>query len=87
MKLAVIVPVYKVEPYLRQCIESILSQSYEDLKVILVDDARPIAAERFVMNMQRVILVSSPCISRMAGRVRRVTLLYSILTTVLWSPS
>lgn len=38
MKLAVIVPVYKVEPYLRQCIESILSQGYEDLKVILVDD-------------------------------------------------
>ena len=41
MKLAVIVPVYKVEPYLRQCIESILSQSYEDLKVILVDDGSP----------------------------------------------
>ena len=41
MKLAVIVPVYKVEPYLRQCIESILSQSYQDLKVILVDDGSP----------------------------------------------
>ena len=38
MKLAVIVPVYKVEPYLHQCIDSILSQSYRDLKVILVDD-------------------------------------------------
>ncbi|WP_455106834.1 glycosyltransferase family 2 protein [Porphyromonas sp.] len=41
MKLAVIVPVYKVEPYLRQCIDSILSQSYQDLKVILVDDGSP----------------------------------------------
>ena len=41
MRLAVIVPVYKVEPYLRQCIESILSQSYQDLKVILVDDGSP----------------------------------------------
>ena len=41
MKLAVIVPIYKVEPYLRQCIESILSQSYQDLKVILVDDGSP----------------------------------------------
>ncbi|WP_455106833.1 glycosyltransferase family 2 protein [Porphyromonas sp.] len=41
MKLAVIVPVYKVEPYLRQCIDSILSQSYRDLKVILVDDGSP----------------------------------------------
>ena len=41
MKLAVIVPVYKVEPYLRQCVDSILSQSYQDLKVILVDDGSP----------------------------------------------
>ena len=49
--------------------------------------ARPIAAERFVMSMLRVILESSLCISRMAGKVRRVTWLYSTLTTVLWSPS
>ena len=41
MKLAVIVPVYKVEAYLHQCIDSILSQSYQDLKVILVDDGSP----------------------------------------------
>ncbi|MFC2630353.1 MAG: glycosyltransferase family 2 protein, partial [Porphyromonas sp.] len=41
MKLAVIVPVYKVEPYLHQCVDSILSQSYRDLKVILVDDGSP----------------------------------------------
>ena len=41
MKLAVIVPVYKVEAYLHQCIDSILSQSYQELKVILVDDGSP----------------------------------------------
>ena len=41
MKLAVIVPVYKVEAYLHQCIDSILSQSYRELKVILVDDGSP----------------------------------------------
>ncbi len=57
MKLAVIVPVYKVEPYLRQCIESILSQSYEDLKVILVMMVRPIVAELFVMSMLHMTLV------------------------------
>ena len=44
MKLAVIVPVYRVEPYLRQCIESILGQSYRDLRVILVDDGSPDAS-------------------------------------------
>ena len=41
MKLAVIVPVYKVEAYLHQCIDSILSQSYRELKIILVDDGSP----------------------------------------------
>lgn len=38
---SVIVPVYKVEPYLRQCLESIVSQTYRDLEIILVDDGSP----------------------------------------------
>lgn len=41
MKLSVIVPVYKVEPYLERCVESILNQTYRDLEVILVDDGSP----------------------------------------------
>ena len=40
-KISVIVPVYKVEPYLRKCVDSILAQSYSDLEVILVDDGSP----------------------------------------------
>ena len=39
--ISVIVPVYKVEPYLRQCVDSILDQSYEDLEVLLIDDGSP----------------------------------------------
>lgn len=39
--LAVIVPVYKVEEYLRPCVDSILAQSYQALRVILVDDGSP----------------------------------------------
>lgn len=38
---SVIVPVYKVEKYLRACVDSILSQSYERLEIILVDDGSP----------------------------------------------
>jgi len=38
---SVIVPVYKVEQYLRRCIESILTQSFEDFEAILVDDGSP----------------------------------------------
>ena len=39
--ISVIVPVYKVEKYLRQCIESIQRQTYSDLEIILVDDGSP----------------------------------------------
>lgn len=36
--ISVIVPVYNVEPYLRQCIDSILAQTYTDFELILIDD-------------------------------------------------
>lgn len=38
IKLSVVVPVYDVKDYLRQCINSILTQSYEDIELILIDD-------------------------------------------------
>ena len=37
----VIVPVYKVEKYIAECIESILAQTYTKLRLILVDDGTP----------------------------------------------
>lgn len=38
---SVIVPIYKAEAYLGKCVDSILSQTYPDLEVILVDDGSP----------------------------------------------
>lgn len=40
-KISVIVPIYKVEKYLNKCVESIVSQTYTDLEIILVDDGSP----------------------------------------------
>ncbi len=38
---SIVVPVYKVEKYLEQCVDSLLSQSYTNIEVILVDDGSP----------------------------------------------
>lgn len=37
-KISIIVPVYNVERYLRECVDSILSQTFADIEMILVDD-------------------------------------------------
>ena len=39
--ISVIVPVYKVEAYLRQSLDSILGQTYKDLDIILIVDGSP----------------------------------------------
>lgn len=39
--ISVIVPVYKVEPYLDKCVRSIVEQTYTNLEIILVDDGSP----------------------------------------------
>lgn len=38
MKLSIIIPVYNVEQYLQCCVQSVLTQTYQDLQVILVND-------------------------------------------------
>ncbi len=39
--ISVIVPVFKVEPYLDRCVQSIVDQTYQNLEIILVDDGSP----------------------------------------------
>lgn len=38
MKLSIIIPVYNVEQYLQCCVQSVITQTYQDLQVILVND-------------------------------------------------
>lgn len=39
--ISVIIPVYQVEEYLKECVDSVLSQTYQNLEIILVEDGSP----------------------------------------------
>ena len=59
--IAVIVPVYKVEPYLRECVDSILNQTFKDFELILVDDGSPdncpAICDEYAKKDNRVIVI------------------------------
>lgn len=38
VSVSIIVPIFRVELYLRECIESLISQTLKDIEIILVDD-------------------------------------------------
>jgi glycosyltransferase involved in cell wall biosynthesis len=40
-KVSIVVPIYNVEKYLRECVDSIFKQTLKDIEVILVDDGSP----------------------------------------------
>ena len=60
-KISVIVPVYKVEPYIRQCVDSILNQTYTDFELILVDDGSPdqcpFICDEYAREDKRVVVI------------------------------
>ena len=40
-KISIIIPVYNVESYLRECLDSVINQTYNNLEIILIDDGSP----------------------------------------------
>ena len=38
MQFSIVIPVYNVAPYLRECVDSVLAQNSTDYEIILVDD-------------------------------------------------
>ena len=58
---SVVVPVYNVEPYLSQCIESLIRQTYPNIEIILVDDGSsdscPDICDKYALTDQRVKVI------------------------------
>ena len=71
-KVTVAISMYKVENYVRQCIESIIAQTYRNLEIILVDDGSPDnsgkIADEYAKNDSRVIVVHQKNAGLGAGR-------------------
>lgn len=61
---SVIVPVYNVEKYLRECLDSICGQTYADIEVILVDDGStdtsPIICKEYAARDRRFKVIHRP---------------------------
>ncbi len=62
--ISVIVPVYRVEKYIEQCIDSIRNQTYQNLEIILVDDGSddgcPQICDMYARKDQRVKVIHQP---------------------------
>ena len=59
--LSIISPVYNVELYLDRCVQSILSQSYRNIELILVDDGSTdrssLLCDKWAKNDCRVVVI------------------------------
>ncbi len=72
---SVIIPVYRVEAYLRDCIGSVLDQTFDDFELILIDDGSPDSCpaicDEYAASDNRVRVIhkanGGPCSARKAG--------------------
>lgn len=73
--ISIILPIYKAEPYLRRCVDSILAQTYTNLEVILVDDGSPdgcpAICDEYAAKDRRVVVIhqknAGVCAARNVG--------------------
>ena len=66
-EISVIVPVYRAEAYLHACIDSILSQTFSDFELILVDDITETTVDEF---MTTVNMPNPDLLIRTGGEIR-----------------
>ncbi len=63
-KVSIVVPIYGVEKYLNQCVDSILAQTLTDIEIILVDDGSPDKCpqivDEYAKRDKRVVAVHQP---------------------------
>ncbi|EPC9468253.1 glycosyltransferase family 2 protein [Campylobacter lari] len=56
--ITIIIPIYNVAPYLRECLDSVINQTYKDLDIILVDDGSLDMSLEYLNKDERIFLIS-----------------------------
>ena len=60
-EVSVIIPVYNTADYLRECVDSVISQTYKDLEILLIDDgstdASPAICDEYAKKDNRVVVI------------------------------
>ncbi len=63
-RVSIVVPIYKVERFLHQCVDSILAQTLQEIEIILVDDGSPDACpaivDEYAARDSRIVAVHQP---------------------------
>ena len=63
-KVSVIIPVYNVEKYLRECLDSVINQTLSDIEIILIDDGGkdncPQIIDEYAQKDERIIAIHKP---------------------------
>ncbi len=61
LKISVIIPVYNVEKYLKRCLDSVISQTYKNLEIILIDDGSTddsaVICDEYAEKDNRIVLI------------------------------
>ena len=52
-KLSIIVPVYNTEIYLKECLDSIINQTFKDIEIIIINDCSPDNSESIILEYQQ----------------------------------
>jgi len=63
-KISIVIPVYNVEPYLRQCLDSVVNQTIRDIQIICVNDGSPDGSrdilQEYADKDSRITIIDKP---------------------------
>jgi glycosyltransferase involved in cell wall biosynthesis len=63
MRVSIIVPIYNAEKYLERCLDSLLSQTYKNIEIILIDDgstdSSPLICDRYKKKYKKIKVLHS----------------------------